>query len=53
MFNYAINRFSSQPDPFKQALVTEAPETKKRWIDTGFIHNQHGTFTDQVLTEFK
>jgi len=33
--------------------VTEAPEGDARWIDTGFIHNQHGTFTYQVQKEFK
>ncbi len=43
----------SQPDLTKHETVTEAPEKEKRWIDTGFIHNTHGTFTSQVLTEFK
>ena len=37
----------------KHETVTEAPEKERRWIDTGFIHNTHGTFTSQVLTEFK
>ena len=35
----------------KQSIVMLEPE-KKRWIDSSFIHNQHGTFTNQVLTEF-
>ncbi|XP_059097222.1 mediator of RNA polymerase II transcription subunit 15-like isoform X3 [Tigriopus californicus] len=41
-----------RPDMNKQALVTEAPESALRWVDSKFIHNQHGTFTNQVLTEF-
>ncbi len=44
---------SSQPDMNKQDTVTEAPAKEKRWIDSSFIHNQHGTFFNQVLGEFK
>ncbi len=37
----------------KQDIVTESPAKEARWIDTQFIHRQHGTFTNQVLTEFR
>ncbi len=50
---FLSNSLHFQPDLDKHDLVTEAPQGKKRWIDTGFIHKQHGTFIEQVLTEFK
>ena len=41
-----------QPNMDKYRVVTYEPADKGSWVDSAFIHNQHGTFTNQVLNEF-
>ena len=41
-----------QPNMDKYGVVMYEPADKGSWVDSAFIHNQHGTFTNQVLNEF-
>ena len=41
-----------QPNMDKYKVVTYKPADKGSWVDSSFIHNQHGTFTNQVMNEF-